>query len=78
MLPRVETLAAQRLCDNLANDGLTPKLSASVGIAVYPNDGEAIETLPSVADTALYGMKGSDTFAAAMHSGRFNDLIRSK
>lgn len=49
--------AAQRLCDNLANDGKSPKLSMSVGVAVYPTDGEAIETLLVAADMALYGMK---------------------
>jgi len=48
---------AQRLCDNLANDGNIPKLSVSVGVAVYPTDGEAIETLLAAADMALYGMK---------------------
>jgi diguanylate cyclase (GGDEF)-like protein/PAS domain S-box-containing protein len=48
---------AQRLCDNLANDGNIPKLSVSVGVAVYPTDGEAIETILVAADMALYGMK---------------------
>jgi diguanylate cyclase (GGDEF)-like protein/PAS domain S-box-containing protein len=48
---------AQRLCDNLASDGNIPKLSVSVGVAVYPRDGEAIETLLVAADMALYGMK---------------------
>jgi diguanylate cyclase (GGDEF)-like protein/PAS domain S-box-containing protein len=50
-------LVAQRLCDSLANDGKTPKLSVSVGVAIYPTDGEAIETLLIAADMALYGMK---------------------
>ena len=50
-------LVAQRLCDSLANDGNIPKLSVSVGVAVYPTDGEAIETLLVAADMALYGMK---------------------
>jgi diguanylate cyclase (GGDEF)-like protein/PAS domain S-box-containing protein len=50
-------LVAQRLCGRLANDGKTPRLSASVGVAVYPTDGEAIESLLLAADIALYGMK---------------------
>ncbi len=48
---------AQRLCDHLADDGKSPTLSASVGVAIYPRDGEAIETLLLAADMALYGMK---------------------
>jgi len=50
-------LVAQRLCDNLTNDGRSPKLSVSVGCAVYPQDGESIETLLAAADSALYAMK---------------------
>ena len=48
---------AQRLCDNLANDGREPKLSVSAGVAIYPTDGEAVETLLLAADKALYGKK---------------------
>ena len=50
-------LVAQRLCDDLANDGKNPKLSTSVGVAIYPSDGDAIESLLLAADTSLYGMK---------------------
>lgn len=56
-------LVADRLCDNLANDGRHPKLSMSVGVAIYPMDGDAIETLLPAADTALYRMK------AKIHNG---------
>jgi diguanylate cyclase (GGDEF)-like protein/PAS domain S-box-containing protein len=48
---------AQRLCDNLANDGKVPKLSVSAGVAIYPADGTTIETLLLVADKQLYGNK---------------------
>jgi diguanylate cyclase (GGDEF)-like protein/PAS domain S-box-containing protein len=50
-------LVAQRICKSVANDGKGPKLSVSVGIAVYPQDGETIERLLSQADAALYSMK---------------------
>jgi diguanylate cyclase (GGDEF)-like protein/PAS domain S-box-containing protein len=50
-------LVAQRLCDNLANDGRDPQLSVSAGVAIYPADGEAIETLLVVADKMLYANK---------------------
>jgi diguanylate cyclase (GGDEF)-like protein len=50
-------LVARRICDRLANDGRKPKLSVSVGVAIYPKDGETIETLLGAADAALYLMK---------------------
>jgi diguanylate cyclase (GGDEF)-like protein/PAS domain S-box-containing protein len=51
------SLVAQRICDRLADDGKEPKLSVSIGIAVYPDDGQTIDTLLEAADTALYSMK---------------------
>jgi diguanylate cyclase (GGDEF)-like protein/PAS domain S-box-containing protein len=48
------TSVAKRLCDNLANDGKSPQLSVSVGVAMCPTDGESIETLLLAADKALY------------------------
>jgi len=49
--------AALRICQSVANDGKGPTLSVSVGIAVYPQNGETIENLLSQADSALYAMK---------------------
>jgi diguanylate cyclase (GGDEF)-like protein/PAS domain S-box-containing protein len=49
---------AQRICESVANDGKGPSISVSVGIAVYPQNGETIEKLLSQADSALYAMKG--------------------
>lgn len=51
--------AAKRICDRLANDSLRPRITVSVGVAVYPNDGTTIEKLLSAADVSLYRMKGS-------------------
>ena len=48
---------AQRTCDSIANDGMEPLLSVSVGVAVYPHDGERIEALLRNADVAMYAMK---------------------
>jgi diguanylate cyclase (GGDEF)-like protein/PAS domain S-box-containing protein len=48
---------AQRICDSIANDGMGPVLSVSMGVAVYPHDGESMETLLHAADTAMYSMK---------------------
>jgi diguanylate cyclase (GGDEF)-like protein/PAS domain S-box-containing protein len=48
---------AQRICDSIANDGMEPPLSVSIGVAVYPRDGERIEALVRAADAAMYSMK---------------------
>src|SRR6266404_2178301 len=50
---------AQRICAGIANDGMEPLLSVSIGVAVYPYDGERIETLLRAADVAMYSMKAS-------------------
>jgi diguanylate cyclase (GGDEF)-like protein/PAS domain S-box-containing protein len=50
-------LVASRIRSRLATDSLEPPLSASVGVAVYPQDGETIEALLRAADRELYGMK---------------------
>jgi diguanylate cyclase (GGDEF)-like protein/PAS domain S-box-containing protein len=57
-------LVAQRVCSTLASDGGDPKLSVSVGAAIYPQDGQAIESLLSAADVALYAMKAKRTTPA--------------
>jgi diguanylate cyclase (GGDEF)-like protein/PAS domain S-box-containing protein len=49
--------AAERICNSIANDGMGPKLSVSIGVAVYPRDGERIEALLRAADVAMYAMK---------------------
>ena len=48
---------ARRICDSLANDGRKPKLSVSIGVAIYPKDGEKVDSLLGAADAALYSMK---------------------
>jgi diguanylate cyclase (GGDEF)-like protein/PAS domain S-box-containing protein len=61
VLPETEAEAAKivahRICSILASDGRDPTLSVSVGAAIYPQDGQAIESLLSAADLALYAMK---------------------
>src|ERR1700674_2193161 len=48
---------AQRIRNSIANDGMEPVLSVSIGVAVYPHDGERIEALLRAADLAMYSMK---------------------
>src|SRR5579863_1443425 len=61
VLPETEqmpaNLVAQRICDSLAEDGREPKLSVSIGVAIYPKDGENVDSLLGAADAALYAMK---------------------
>ena len=61
-------LVADRMLAALAEpmniDGHELHLSASVGIALYPNDGAEVDTLLKHADTAMYGAKeaGRNTY----------------
>jgi diguanylate cyclase (GGDEF)-like protein/PAS domain S-box-containing protein len=57
-------LVAQRICNTLASDGGEPRLSVSVGAAIYPHDGQAIEALLTTADVALYAMKAKGAHGA--------------
>ena len=47
----------RRICERLSNDHEEPRLSMSVGVAVYPEDGTTNETLFQAADRALYKTK---------------------
>jgi diguanylate cyclase (GGDEF)-like protein len=63
VLPEAEFAAARRVADRISErlktDGDEPPISASIGIAVYPQDGRMIDDLLSAADRALYREKGS-------------------
>jgi diguanylate cyclase (GGDEF)-like protein len=51
-------LVAQRISKRLAEDGEEPKISVSIGTAVYPDDGETINEILGAADRDLYREKG--------------------
>ena len=57
--PTSAALVGQRICELLAKDSESPRLSVSVGVAGYPQDADAIGTLLYVADRALYAMKAN-------------------
>ena len=61
VLPESQEEEARRVVDRIrlvmANDDEPPRLSASMGIAVYRGDGERIEMLLSEADQQLYAEK---------------------
>jgi two-component system cell cycle response regulator len=50
-------VVATRIRDRLAAHRQEPSLSVSVGVAVYPGDGETIEALLRTGDRGLYEMK---------------------
>lgn len=50
---------AKRIRERLAGELETPRLTVSVGVAVYPADGDTVEKLLGAADEDLYRMKGS-------------------
>jgi diguanylate cyclase (GGDEF)-like protein/PAS domain S-box-containing protein len=54
---RAAGLVASRIRNRLATDSEQPPLSASIGVAAYPQDGETVEALLQTADRELYGMK---------------------
>jgi diguanylate cyclase (GGDEF)-like protein/PAS domain S-box-containing protein len=55
--PTSAALVGQRICELLAKDSESPRLSVSVGVAGYPQDADTIGTLLYAADRALYAMK---------------------
>ena len=61
VLPEADEDAAasvsRRICERLAEDGEFPRVAVSAGAAVFPRDGETIDSLFNTADKALYGMK---------------------
>ena len=61
VLPETEWASAkqvsQRIAERLCQELEEPSLSASVGIAIYPRDGNTIERLFAVADKDLYNAK---------------------
>jgi len=50
-------LVARRIMERVAGDGGTPPVTVSVGVAIYPEDGESAEALLAAADRGLYRMK---------------------
>ena len=48
---------ARRISTSIAEDSNGPRISVSVGVGVYPLDGDNVEALVSAADTAMYLMK---------------------
>lgn len=54
---RAAKVVASRIRERLVWDSREPPLSVSIGVAVYPQDGETIEALLGVADREVYWTK---------------------
>ncbi len=48
---------ARRISASIADDGNGPPITVSVGVGVFPRDGETVEALISTADADMYSMK---------------------
>lgn len=61
VLPEADQAAAdrvvRRIVERLAQDIERPRVATSLGVAVYPQDGETVEALLGAADRVLYRMK---------------------
>ncbi|MBI3483780.1 MAG: diguanylate cyclase, partial [Acidobacteria bacterium] len=61
ILPETGAAAAARVVDRinarLAADAEVPRVSASMGVAVYPLHGDSLEKLLATADKLLYAVK---------------------
>jgi diguanylate cyclase (GGDEF)-like protein len=69
VLPEADRAAAervvQRIEERLAQDSELPRVAASLGVAVYPQDGETVEALLGAADRVLYKMKARHRASAS-------------
>jgi diguanylate cyclase (GGDEF)-like protein len=49
---------ARRICENIAKQKDLPRITASFGVAVYPQEGDSLLAILAHADRALYHAKG--------------------
>jgi diguanylate cyclase len=73
----------RRLSDEIVINGLPLRVSASIGIAFFPDDGRNADELLHSADAAMYAAKqnGRNTFRVfepEMHHTAIKTLIRSQ
>jgi diguanylate cyclase (GGDEF)-like protein len=76
----VASSVLRELCHEIMINGVRLRVSASIGIAVFPRDGDNVESLLGNADAAMYDAKqgGRNTyrlFEPAMNTGALKTLI---
>jgi diguanylate cyclase (GGDEF)-like protein len=57
--------AMRRIAENVARDTETPRISVSIGAALFPRDGVTISELLEAADRSLYSKKNKSRAAVA-------------
>jgi len=68
--PEIATRVLSRIRERLAGDTEQPALSASAGVAAFPEDGDTPEKLLAAADRALYRMKHSEGVSSVHNLSR--------
>jgi diguanylate cyclase (GGDEF)-like protein len=68
--PEAAMEVVRRISERVAQDPEPPTISAGVGLAFYPQDGQTIDALLAVADQALYRVKGRKQKKAAAQAER--------
>ncbi len=63
--PEAAEEVIRRIAERMAQDAEKPPVSAGVGMALYPQDGETIDALMAAADQRLYQAKGRRPAKAA-------------
>jgi diguanylate cyclase (GGDEF)-like protein len=64
------------LRDSIAYEGIEFHTTPSVGVAVYPDDGEDVATVLKHADTAMYHAKSTATHAVAVYTAAMSSRLR--
>jgi diguanylate cyclase (GGDEF)-like protein/PAS domain S-box-containing protein len=75
---RGAALIGRRICASLAGDLEEPRLTVSLGIAVFPDHGASTEALLRYADRALYAMKRQHGRLAVANPGRARESPRRR
>jgi diguanylate cyclase (GGDEF)-like protein/PAS domain S-box-containing protein len=80
--PQDAAVIAQKLLDSLMRpfkiNGKELHVSASIGIAIFPDDGDTMETLLKNSDIAMYHAKESGRNNFQFFSARMNELAAEK
>ncbi len=66
------------LSEPFSLDGQEVRVTASIGIAIYPNDGEDVDSLLRNADTAMYSAKNHGRNSFQYYSSAMNEESESK
>jgi diguanylate cyclase (GGDEF)-like protein/PAS domain S-box-containing protein len=80
--PDDAAIVAQKILDSFAApfdlDGREAFITASIGVATFPNDGEDVDTLLQCADVAMYRAKESSRNAFCFYTAEMNARTASR